>query len=332
MSLTRQRTYRSTGPLPKLQSVDWHNTIVRGELEKHLALVSPKLVAVLATAAAKTRYAPTLEPLAAAGRITIADCPATLALDGIGLVAVVAEGLGPARLLNMQLTTAKDAGLPVVYCIPERRLVTQPPGWENTGLSYGGMFKTASMYLATVKSRGSYVEFGVFDGHSIILAFHALQNVCDTFYAFDSFRGIGGTLESETTHFKDGQYYANPETLAYNLRFTGVDASRVKPVPGFFSETIHGKHPSEFGITTASIVHIDTDVFEPALMALEFISPALTQGALLLFDDYDQLDASNHKGERRAVRAWLEAHPEFEIEPYRVYGAVCRSFLVHRSA
>jgi hypothetical protein len=319
-------------PAPKVPRLDWHNNIVHGELEKHVALVSPKLVAIVTTPAAKARYAPALDAPDAAGHIRIVDSPAALTLDGVGVVAIIAEGLGPARLLNMQLTAPKDAGLPVVYCIPDRRLASQPPGWENTGLSYGGMFKIAATYLTTLKSRGSYVEFGVFDGHSIVLAFHALQNVCDTFYAFDSFRGIGGTLDSETTHFKDGQYYANPETLAYNLRFTGVDASRVKPVPGFFSDTIEGRHPSEFGISTASIVHIDTDVFEPALMALEFISPALPQGALLLFDDYDQLDASNHKGERRAVRAWLEAHPEFEIEPYRVYGAVCRSFLVHRSA
>lgn len=103
-------------------------------------------------------------------------------------------------------------------------------------------------------------------------------------------------------------------------------------MPGFFQETLRDRLPSELGIERASIVHIDVDVYELARLALEFISPALPQGALLLFDDYDHMAAANDRGERRAMREWLAAHPEFEIEPYRAYGAVCRSFLVHRRA
>jgi hypothetical protein len=109
-----------------------------------------------------------------------------------------------------------------------------------------------------------------------------------------------------------------------------VDETRVRVVPGLFQDTLADHTPGDIGLTSLSIVHIDTDIYEPARLALEFVSPVLPQGALLLFDDYDQLAASNARGERRAVADWLLAHPEFSLEPYRTYGTFCRAFLVHR--
>jgi hypothetical protein len=81
-----------------------------------------------------------------------------------------------------------------------------------------------------------------------------------------------------------------------------------------------------------SVIHIDTDVYEPSLLALEFVAPALVQGSLLLLDDYDHLAASDAKGERRAVHEWLRNHPEFDLEPYRNYAIFSRAFIVHRRA
>lgn len=301
--------------------MDWHNKVICKDLERHIALVRPKKVFVLATTEGKRRYGEAFELL---GERVLFNQP-----QDCGVVAVVAENIPAARQLHMSLTDLKNQGLPVVYCIPERRIATQAPSWENSGLHYDGMFRLASQYLPTV-GRGSYVEFGVFDGKSLILAYHALKDCCDRFFAFDSFKGIGGTEADETTHFKDGQYYANLETFRYNLKFGGVDPSRIQEAPGFFAETLVNSYPRDFAISRANIVHVDTDVYEPALQALDFISPVLPQGALLMFDDYDQLAASNEKGERRAVREWLARHSEFELEPYRQYTAFSRAFIIHR--
>ena len=305
--------------------MDWFNQRVKRELEQHLNLAGPGRVAVIATPGGRARFKDALHHFG--GKIPVFSDPSQI--GNCRVLAVIGEDIPSARTLHMSLSALKERGVAVVYCIPERRLATAPPGRENSGLQYEGMFRLASQYAPTA-GRGSYVEFGVFDGRSTILAFHTLGGVCDRFFAFDSFQGIGGVLDSETTHYKDGQYYANLETFDYNLRFAGVDAARVIAVPGFFEESLRGKRPEDFGIKKATVVHIDTDVSEPALTALEFISPALPQGALLLFDDYDQLAASNDKGERRAVREWLKAHPEFEIEPYREYATFSRSFIVHR--
>jgi hypothetical protein len=193
------------------------------------------------------------------------------------------------------------------------------------------MFALAGVYAQTIKPSGSYLEFGVYDGRTIALAFHTMATACDRFFAFDSFKGIGGATAQEQSHFANGQYYANLATLDYNLRFTGVDVARVTPVAGFFEDTLAGRTPRDYGIESASVVHIDTDVYAPALQALEFVTSALPQGALLLFDDYDQLAASNRKGERRAVREWLERHDDIELEEYRRYTPFSRAFIVHRT-
>lgn len=310
--------------------IDWDNSYIEAELRKHIALVAPLGVGLLTSPVTRERCASTIARFTSS-EIRHFENPADVTPEGLGVIVVAAEGRWATHALRGQLTHLFDAGVPLVACTPERRFASSPPVPEHFGIDYPGMFWLASEYIKTVKRGASYVEFGVFDGLTFTLACHALAGVCDTFYAFDSFRGISGTLGSERTHFKDGQYAASVETFRYNLRLSGVDEARVRVVPGLFQETLVGQAPADVGLTSASIVHVDTDVYEPARLALEFVTPVLPQGALLLFDDYDQLAASNDRGERKAVRDWLAAHPEIEIEPYRAYGTFCRSFLVHRT-
>jgi hypothetical protein len=306
----------------------WHNEIVRGELQRHISLVAPLRVGIIATNVARSMYTETLNLLA--GSISVLDVNDPN-IGEVGVVAVLAENNASAWATYTQVMSRLGNAVPVVYCLPDRRLAKTAPGWENSGIHYEGMFKLASLYAPTVSRRaGSYVEFGVYDGKSFILACHALRDVCSSFFAFDSFAGIRGTHGDEQTHFKDEQYSASLETLKYNLQFANVDASTVRVVPGFFQDSIRDRKPAELGIGTATVVHIDTDVYEPALLALNFITPALPQGAMLLFDDFDQLAASNDKGERRAVKEWLKAHPGIELEAYRNYATFGRAFIVHR--
>jgi hypothetical protein len=314
-----------------MDQISWENSYLHAELLKHVALVSPKIVGVLTTPSARQRFGAALSQFSES-QLRVFDDPGSVARDGLGVVVVAAEGQWATLSLRAKLRGLLASSLPVVTCTPERRFASAPPTPDRFGLDYPGMYWLAAQYIPTVARGGSYVEFGVFDGLTMTLAYHALKNGCDTFYAFDSFQGIGGTLENEQGHFLDGQYAASVDTLRYNLTFNNVDDSRVRIVPGFFQDTLQDRKPSDVGITTASIVHIDTDVYEPARLALEFISPALPQGALLLFDDYDQLAASNDRGERRAIRDWLAGHPEFQLEPYRSYGVFCRSFILHRQA
>lgn len=298
------------------------------DILSHLANVSPHNVALAVTSKAKERFALVLSAFSEE-RLSILDSGENLN-DKVALVLVIAVNFDDARPTYTSMRAVKEKGIPVVFCTPDRRVFDSIPDYKPIGLNYSGMFWLASQYMRTISEHGSYCEFGVFDGMTFSLAYQMFKHQCGCFYAFDSFQGIGGAMETETTHFKDGDYYANVETFRYNMKFIGADTSRITATKGFFDHTLVGKMPADYGIEKISIAHIDVDVYEPALQALEFISSALVQGSLLLFDDYDQLGASNEKGERRAVREWLAAHPELSIESYRNYAVFGRSFIVHR--
>jgi hypothetical protein len=313
-----------------MNQLEWENNYIQQELQRHVGMVFPDVVGVLTTPVIRRRYATALAPFAES-QIRVFEKPDAVEPEGLGVLVVVGGGQWPTLSLAGKVPRDHVPSLPIVSCTVERQFARGAVSPDKIGIDYDGMFWLASKYIPMV-TRGAYVEFGVFDGNTMTRAFHALKGVCSGFYAFDSFQGIGGAMESEKTHFKDGQYAASLDSFRYNLRLHNVDDTRIQAVPGFFQDTLPGRQPSDFGITQASIVHIDTDVYEPALLSLEFIAPALPQGALLMFDDYDHLQASNDKGERRAVRDWLAKHPEFELEPYRNYGVCCRSFIVHRRA
>lgn len=251
---------------------------------------------------------------------------------GLGYDLVIV--LGPDTWDGMRLYALCDdlkrQGLPVVFGSMSRCLYHEHPGIRNTGVMLDGMFALAGLYAPSLRPRGSYVEFGVFDGRSFTLAYQTLNHVCTTFYGFDSFAGICGTRPEERTVFADGQYFANVETFKHNMRLVGADMSRVHAVQGPFDETL--RQPAQsYGIEHISVCNIDSDVYEAALLALEFVTPRLVNGALILFDEYHHFGSDPDRGEQRAIREWLEKHPNCSLKPYRSYEAVGASFIFRRA-
>lgn len=235
-----------------------------------------------------------------------------------------------------QLKWAKDLNVPVIMCLPGRQMRRVAPPRDNSGITIDGMFHLAGQYTNTLRRQyesdimSSYCEFGVFDGRTFSIAYHALNHTCNRFYAFDSFEGIGDTLAEETSHFVDGDFYANQASFWYNMHDADADLSRITAVPGLFNTSLINKTPADFGISHIFCAHIDVDVYIPALQALQFMTPALVDGALILFDDYDHMAADNSRGERRALREWL-AETGYSAELYRSYNALSRAFIIHKS-
>lgn len=225
----------------------------------------------------------------------------------------------------------KENDIPVVFGTNERALTYQAPNWQSMDLTILGMFHLANQYILGLDRKGAYVEFGVFDGRSFTTACHALKGVCTDFYAFDSFKGIVGANKNEENLYQDGAYYANLETFWHNMQVSGCSDFPIKAIQGPFQETLIQNTPSEIGIGHVSIVHIDSDVYEAAILALDFVAPVLLDGALILFDEFHAFGANNNKGERKAFNEWLHKNPHFSAEIYRNYGSVARSYIIHRA-
>src|SRR5262245_18193152 len=124
----------------------WVSQALKGELERHVALAAPGRVAAVVTPGARTLYSSVIDELGS--QISFHDRAEDVA--DAAVVAAVAESIASARQLYIDLQPLKRRGLPVVFCLPERRLATKAPNWEQSGLQYEGMFALAALYARTV--------------------------------------------------------------------------------------------------------------------------------------------------------------------------------------
>ena len=79
----------------------------------------------------------------------------------------------------------------------------------------------------------------------------------------------------------------------------------------------------------AAIVNIDSDLYQSACSALAIAGPKLQQGTVLLMDDWNGFRAAADQGERRALREFLERHPQITVEPWFSYTHMGQAFMVH---
>lgn len=184
--------------------------------------------------------------------------------------------------------------------------------------------------------RGHYLEFGVGAGRSAVAAIraHRRQNAdgLARFFLFDSFEGLPALQGPDvgSRNFHEGQYAFSMEEVQAKLEKHGVwDPEHVHLVPGFFDKSLPAFDVARFEGLTASVVHVDVDLHASAKLVLDWVTPHLHQGSLLLFDDWNMFDASWRHGERAAARDWLAANPGVNLESYARYGFHGEAFIVH---
>jgi predicted O-methyltransferase YrrM len=140
---------------------------------------------------------------------------------------------------------------------------------------------------------GHIVEFGVWKGYSTrsIRDEVWMSRVWDRrqsrkrIYACDSFKGLPASYENLPA--------GNFATLV--PRLTGV-----RIVEGFFEDSLTPALAEEIG--EVSLVHFDADLHSATACALEWVSPLLHSGSVLLFDEFLGEDPA----EERAFAEWTE--------------------------
>lgn len=209
-----------------------------------------------------------------------------------------------------------------------------------------GALHRAWAYVHATQLSGDYYEFGVYRGHSLIsswlsyrrcrarilkskdLPYERVGSVTQfmahesTFYGFDSFSGMPENDEGEDS-LATGTFMATERSTAALCAAAGLEAPRLRLVPGLFSD-----NAKAIGSAPAAIVHLDCDLYLSTRDALSIIGSRLVQGSVLLCDDHDLFQARNDKGQRRALREFLEQN-QIELEPWFAYGAASRAYLCH---
>lgn len=207
---------------------------------------------------------------------------------------------------------------------------------------------------------GDYVEFGVYTGGTLSQAYWCARRQYDfvmqggwdhsvpdsaeyraavragfgrmRFIGFDSFAGMpqAGSIDKIVDQFTQGTYSNDKANVLARLEREDVPLDRVRLVEGFFADVCVAKTAAELVLERISVLHIDSDLYESAKIALDFCGPYLRDGTIVIFDDWFMFNGRADLGEQRAFREWLDANPSWHAAEFAREGAGRVAFILNR--
>ena len=187
-------------------------------------------------------------------------------------------------------------------------------------------------YIRVAELPQVFFEFGCSSGRTFsaaILAARYLSMSLDA-YAFDSFEGLPETKKSEDGYFQAGSFNTSLREFRQIVKKqTKVDLPDTNIVKGFYDMSLT-KQLKTLLPNKVGFVHIDVDLYSSTVTVLEFIKDHLTDGTVILFDDWFCFPPGKNMGERRALSEFLEKYPEIQMEGWKNYSTFGKSFLVSK--
>jgi O-methyltransferase len=190
-------------------------------------------------------------------------------------------------------------------------------------------------YLAAADVPGDYMEFGVYRGNTFTYAYRMMAPVFAAmrFLAADSFEGLPApagidVLNGYASKFYAGQFACSEQDFRKTLDETGVDWQRVLIVKGWFQDSLTAQIARQHTITGAAAAWIDCDLYESTVPVLKFLTPLLSIGSVLLFDDWRCFRNLPDRGQQRACREWLDANPQMSLQQLLSFGFGGQAFTV----
>lgn len=197
------------------------------------------------------------------------------------------------------------------------------------------LFDTVAGFVDDCGIEGDYLEFGCAGGSSLIDMFDSMRpyprHRATRFFVFDSFEGLPeptGQDADALRRYERGDYACNLDQYKRNVRQKGVDLQRVQLIPGWYDKTLNDQLQRELPVKKASIVLIDCDLYESTVPVLNFITPYIQNGTVLIFDDWYSYKGRLDHGEAKAFEEWLDAHPSIQATEYHKAGRTMMSFIM----
>lgn len=215
------------------------------------------------------------------------------------------------------------------------------------------LIEKAARFIANDKIPGDYLEFGVFRGDSFCKAYEAINTTFERrvathfnaspedsqqrraiwenvrYFAFDSFQGLPELegVDKNTEDFAAGQYAASVDEFRANISGRGVDLERVVCVPGWFEDTCTPETIEKYQMKQASVIWVDCDLYSSAAAVLEFVTPLLQDGTVIIFDDWFAYRGNPQLGEQRAFAEWSQQVKDFTFTDFHKEGTYRNSFI-----
>jgi hypothetical protein len=172
----------------------------------------------------------------------------------------------------------------------------------------------SDIFRKIINVHGSILDLGVNAGQSLFTWAHLSSilepvNYTREIIGFDTFEGIPEvtgedlTGTSPSAHLKKGGFrYSDVDQLSNAVRvydsnrFIG-HIEKIRLVQGDVCQTLP-KFIEDNQHLVVSLLHLDMDVYKPTRLALELILPRMPKGAVVVFDEVNQVP---YPGETKAI-------------------------------
>ncbi len=162
----------------------------------------------------------------------------------------------------------------------------------------GNMMAHYELYKMITDLPGDVVEMGVFKGGSMIqwsTFRELLENErsrriigFDMFGKFPKVNNVDSDrvfVEEWNNQFKDE--FVSKEEIYESLKLKGI--GNVELIEGDITETLP-QYLKKNGQMRISLLHIDTDVYEPCKVALDLLYDLIVPNGIIVFDDYSTIE------------------------------------------
>jgi O-methyltransferase len=197
------------------------------------------------------------------------------------------------------------------------------------------MADLAVRFLRANDIRGSYLEFGLYRGATFASFYHACRRYrFDVpMFGFDSFQGLptahGRDAAAGFRRYDEGYFSCSEDELRTELRGRRVPPGAYTVIPGFYERSLTPALYDRPGLRPAAVVMIDCFYYESTLAALQFVTPILQPGTLLLCNSYFRFKGHPRHGERGAVAEWCAQHRGVETTEYAKFGTAGLALILH---
>jgi len=158
----------------------------------------------------------------------------------------------------------------------------------------------------------SYLEFGVFEGSSLLSWINLNLNEHSEFIGFDSFVGLPEDWATTGGVIKRG-------TFSTDGKLKIIEDIRVNFVKGWFQDTLP-LFLEQFSSDKQIIIHCDADIYPSTMYVLCKMDNNIKPGTIVVFDDFSSM--------LHDFRA-LEDYTSSFLRKYEVLGAASRFYYEH---
>ena len=137
-------------------------------------------------------------------------------------------------------------------------------------------------------------------------------------YLFDSFEGLSAPAPEDATDSGDKRTWESGDLRAaeQDVRANLASFDNVHLMKGWIPERFSEVESERF-----RLVHIDVDLYEPTLLSIEFFYPRMSDGGVIVLDDYG---SSLCPGAKQAVDEFMEDRPETVVHLTTMQGIITR--------